>query len=240
MVYMAFDLPLLYIRYEFAWLGTPEIQNFGFFMEKTDSGDYPAPGEAAAAQAVADKAVAAFKANIREAYFAVQVVGVRATAYTMQADGVHVSEKGVTPFSGANVWQGVGTVALPPENSTVLSLYVRDPGAFQGAHPGRIRGRVYLPTPHAGLLTNAGGLDPTAATDQLSDWQGWYDDITGVISLAGGDFHIVPVVRSLGGKSGPSAEDAAPVTWFRMGHVIDTQRRRRNKLPESYADHHIT
>lgn len=237
---MALPANMSYVRYEFTWQEAPEIQNFGVFFRKVEAGDYPAPGELAAAQAIADKAVAAFKANIRTTHYAAAVTAARATAYTLGADGVHVSEKGVTGFSGGSAWEGSEGTPLPAENSGVLSLYTRPPSDFQGAHPGRIRGRVYLPTPGTGALTSTGRLSSTVTTDWLDDWQGWYDDITGAISLAGGDFHIVPVVRSLGGKSGSSAAQANDVTWFRLGSLVDTQRRRRNKLVENYVDHEIT
>ena len=234
---MAFGFDLQYIRYEFTWQESPEIQNFGFFTRKLESGDYPAPGEAAAAQAIADKAVAAFKANIRETHYAAAVTAARATAYTMEADGVHVSEKGVTGFSGANAWEGSLGIPLPPENSVVMSLYALDPTSFQGANPGTKRGRVYLPTPGTDVLTSTGRVASAVLTDWIDDWQGWYDDITGEITLAGGSFHIVPCIRSLGGKRGTAAETTYDVAYLRFGSIVDTQRRRRDKLPEDYVNH---
>jgi len=237
---MALSPNLSYIRYEFSWQETPEIQNFGFFMRKRESGDYPAPGELAAAQAIADKGVAAFKANIRTTHYAAAVTAARCTAYTLDSDGIHVSEKGVTPFSGGSAWEGAGGIPLPPENSVVMSLYARDPGAFQGSHPGRLRGRVYLPTPETGILTSTGRVASAVVSDWITDWQGWYDDITGAITLAGGSFHVDPIVRSLGGKSGLTAAADELVDWIRFGSIVDTQRRRRDKLPEDYVNHQLS
>ena len=235
---MVFPNKLAYIRYEFTWNAGQDIQEFGIFVQKRESGDWPNPGSAAAAQAIADKAVPAFASNMNAGFYAQAVSAVQVSAYTMKDDGRKVDQKGVALFDGGDAFTGGGTGAMPAENSVVLSLYGYDPTKFGGPTRAQQRGRMYLPTPASGNLGSDGLVTTAVVNTQLGNWQGWFDDITGAITLAGGTFHVDPVIRSLGGKNG--AEMATQVGWLRMGRLVDTQRRRRNKLDEGYINHELT
>jgi hypothetical protein len=226
---MPFPRPLAYLRYEFSWNGGQDIQECGMFLMKQETGDWPAPGPLEYAQEIAEKGVDAWKTNMGGGFYAPAVTATQCTAYTMKADGRHVDQKGVAPFSGSNAWSGSGSGTLPAENSVVLSLYGYDPATYGGTAAGQLRGRMYLPTPAAASLDSTGMVTASIVDTQLEHWQDWYDDITGALT---GGIHVRPVIRSLGGKYGP--EGAAEVGWWRMGRLVDTQRRRRNKLDEDY------
>lgn len=102
---------------------------------------------------------------------------------------------------------------LPFQCATVVSLLTNS-ATRHG------RGRFYLPPLHADNLLN-GRLSPTCMTTLDTAWTAYFDslDTDGV----------TPVVRNRTGHV------STTVTSARIGDVIDTQRRRRNKLTETYT-----
>jgi hypothetical protein len=117
-----------------------------------------------------------------------------------------------TPIAG-----NAGTLggAMPPECSIVVSLQTQLPG-------GRGRGRAYYPGFSVGSLTSTGRLQGVARDVLATGWKnyldGWNADPTalaaGVASVTGGFVTAIDRIR--------------------VGDVVDTQRRRRDALTESY------
>jgi len=102
---------------------------------------------------------------------------------------------------------------LPFQCATVITLLT----ASATRHG---RGRFYLPPLAASFLLN-GKLNSTAMTTLDTAWTAFFDSLN--------TDGVNPVVRNRTGHI------STPVTSARVGDVIDTQRRRRNKLVETYT-----
>jgi hypothetical protein len=102
---------------------------------------------------------------------------------------------------------------LPFQCATVITLLT----ASATRHG---RGRFYLPPLAASFLLN-GKLNSTAMTTLDTAWTAFFDSLN--------TDGVNPVVRNRTGHI------STPVTGARVGDVIDTQRRRRNKLVETYT-----
>lgn len=122
---------------------------------------------------------------------------------------------------------GTGGIDKPPQCALVISL-------LTGIVGSSFRGRVYWPCFARTLLAN-GTIAPTALDEYLTDMNTLNSDILANASLAGittGSPELV--VRS------NLRDTNTPVTLFRAGSVIDTQRRRRDDLAEIYVDQAVT
>jgi hypothetical protein len=102
---------------------------------------------------------------------------------------------------------------LPFQCATVISLLT----ASATRHG---RGRFYLP-PLAVSTLDTGKLSASAITSLDTAWTAFFDSLN--------TDGVSPVVRNRTGHI------STPVTSARVGDVIDTQRRRRNKLVETYT-----
>jgi len=102
---------------------------------------------------------------------------------------------------------------LPFQCATVITLLT----ASATRHG---RGRFYLPPLAASFLLN-GKLNSSAMTALDTAWTAFFDSLN--------TDGVNPVVRNRTGHI------STPVTGARVGDVIDTQRRRRNKLVETYT-----
>lgn len=127
-----------------------------------------------------------------------------------------------TPFVGNNARQGA-----PNQTCLVVSLLT--------ARSGRsYRGRVYLPFLSPPDLQPGGRLAAPNAAGILAQAQ----YLVGVLSdpavvdptLTG----VPAAVFRIAIQSETSGQPASPVTVVRVGDVLDTQRRRRDKLTENY------
>lgn len=106
---------------------------------------------------------------------------------------------------------------LPQQNAIAVSLTA---GLRPNGTP--FRGRFYLPAPQITVLIGDGLLDPNVQSNILTQIQGHFTRL----AAAG---H-VPSVWSR------TVEDLVQaVTQVRVGNKIDTIRRRRNALPETYV-----
>lgn len=110
---------------------------------------------------------------------------------------------------------GSGTVSLPPQCSVVASL--RTPTAGP-----RGRGRMYLPVPAVAALVNSGRIGPGPR-------QGFADGL----QLFFNDWNADALTAPVGVASGMGGF-VTTVTRIEIGDVVDTQRRRRDALPEDY------
>ena len=122
---------------------------------------------------------------------------------------------------------------LPTENSAVVSWVTHVLGA-------RGRGRVYPPPITVDALTSYGVLDSSWAATYLNSHKNTIEALS-YSSVGAGGAHVRSVV------TGPSSTGgAAPYTRYgtiigaRVGQVVDTQRRRRNKLPEAYQSEAVS
>ena len=102
---------------------------------------------------------------------------------------------------------------LPFQCATVISLLT----ASATRHG---RGRFYLP-PLAASTLDTGKVSSAAITSLDTAWTAFFDSLN--------TDGVSPVVRNRTGHI------STPVTSARVGDVFDTQRRRRNKLVETYT-----
>lgn len=116
-------------------------------------------------------------------------------------------------------WTGNVSPVMPPQSSVVLSLLTGRPGRSY-------RGRMYWPCLNASFDTGKVTLTP-AVVGTLAENAAQL--LTDIGDAAGVDFAMKPAVAStvLGVQT--------LVTEVRVGTVVDTQRRRRNQLQETYG-----
>lgn len=148
--------------------------------------------------------------------FRSSVVFIGARARQLNSAGVTVAvaeDVLTTPTAGG---AGGGAESLPPQVSEVISLRTSSPGA-------RHRGRMYLPPLASNCLTANGRLDSSVRTTVLNGMKDFFDDWNA-------DANTLPV--AVASNAGSFVET---VTHIQLGDVFDTQRRRRDRLPESYA-----
>lgn len=113
-------------------------------------------------------------------------------------------------------------VALPPETAIAVSLTTAVTGR-------RGRGRFYLPQNGTGSLStdNDGSLKPTVTQGIANSAAAFLSATT--FTAPGGSVEVDPIV------TGEPFIRYARVRGVRVGSVVDSQRRRRNAIPEVYA-----
>lgn len=121
------------------------------------------------------------------------------------------------PLVGASAFQ-----QLPPQCSHVISLRTTLPGP-------RFRGRMYFPPLSAEQLTNTGELAGSACTDLSEAMAAFFNGFNSSSDIAGTAF-----------VASDAAQQLTAVTALQVGSTIDTQRRRRDAVPESYYEQTIT
>lgn len=120
--------------------------------------------------------------------------------------------------TGASV-AGSGTITLPPQCTLAVSLLTAIPGR-------RTRGRFYMPF-LTGTMTSSLKISTTIALNSRASSM---RDMLNFCAAASGSLpDAFPVVVSKAGSL------VTPVTTVRVGDVVDTQRRRRDALVESYG-----
>lgn len=146
----------------------------------------------------------------------------------IELDGKYPADYNSSETVFAPVSGGGGNVAVPNQVALCVSLTT---GITRGpAH----RGRFYLPLPTAGvnpadgLITSADATSVAQSTkamlEAVSDWP--------LIDLPGS-----PNVVVMSRKDG--APRTRQVTGVDVGRVLDTQRRRRRSLPETYVHNDV-
>lgn len=231
---MAFPPNMISVRYQFSFEygATPlDIQDTGFWCVLTGPGSAGAGDWQTFCDSVAAEAVQAWSDNMTEGLFSPGVVGVSAKAYRYGVDHTQPAETiGTAAFTGSTAWRGGGTVGLPPENSVVLSLYGYDPSSYT-PQKGRKRGRMYLPTPATSILDEFGLISTGNQNTLLGVGTGLLNEFGGHEFDNGAEETIfcTPSVASTAGQF------ATAVAFLRLGRVVDTQRRRRNKITEEYV-----
>lgn len=123
------------------------------------------------------------------------------------------------------VLAGTGTANKTPQDSLVFSLRTATPGA-------RGRGRMYWPALLQNLSSTFQVITPTPAVlaGNVKTWlQAINSAMDGVYIAQSSALRVALSVRS--GTDHVSRD----VTQIQVGSVLDTQRRRRDTLPESYG-----
>lgn len=123
--------------------------------------------------------------------------------------GQGFSESGVTAGGSS------GSAVYPPQCSMVVSLMTARAGATG-------KGRIFLPPPSANVDSTAGFLIPASDATAIRDEA--RNLIVALNALVGLP---IAVVSSKG--------YASEVTGVKCGRVIDTQRSRRHRMPETYS-----
>jgi hypothetical protein len=128
---------------------------------------------------------------------------------------------GIATATSTTASAGTTGVTSPPQSAVVVSLRTDTPG-------GSGRGRLYWPALSAPIDATTGRLTTAAQTAFLTDMKAYLVGIRADLAAAfpAGVFDLA--VRSKTTHTTPH------VTRLQVGNVVDTQRRRRDNLPESY------
>lgn len=115
---------------------------------------------------------------------------------------------------------GAGSTGHPPQSAIVVSLRTGFPG-------GSGRGRMYWPASGLPLTLSTLRVDPTYTPGILTGFKTLATDITAIINTQLGGAAVLAVWSR--------ANNALyAVNRLIVGDVVDTQRRRRDALPEAY------
>lgn len=116
---------------------------------------------------------------------------------------------------------GVGSPKMPPQAAVVLSLRTNTPGASG-------RGRIFWPFMAGAIDASTLRIASTVGTSMLSEFATYFHAVEDALEAAFPliTFHLA--VRSSTTHSTPH------VVRMQVGNVVDTQRRRRDTLPEAY------
>jgi hypothetical protein len=123
-------------------------------------------------------------------------------------------------YTSAYPTGGEGGTMLPPQDSVAVSLQTM----LVGRHG---KGRFFLP-PSSSALLSGGKVGSTPQSDILDAGVQFMEDLayTGTGGLSA---HVRPVV------TGVPFQTYGVVKAVRVGNIVDTQRRRRNRLTEVYS-----
>lgn len=127
---------------------------------------------------------------------------------------------GISQAGATSAAVGQGLVRLPPQSAIVISLRTNTPGA-------RGRGRLYWPA--VGLqISSDFRVGQTVPPLLLAEFKTYLQAIGGILagSFTGIGFNLA--IRSKAAQATPH------VVRLQMGDIVDTQRRRRDALKESY------
>lgn len=131
---------------------------------------------------------------------------------------------GVSEYSLPTPIIGTGLPSCPPQNSIVSSLRTTNP-----LRSGR--GRLYWPAPGVGITSSSFKLDATFVQDFADGVSSYLTAICNEIRTA---FSAGPTVSVGISVYSPTKGTLTPVNRIQVGDVLDTQRRRRDSLPETY------
>lgn len=232
---MAFPNNMINIRFNFNFVyitTAVEIQDTGLWVTALPSTTPDPTDWQDACDGLAGAAAAAWVGRMNANWFSPAVVGTTVKTYRYGVDHTaHALTVGQHPFSGDDAWAGGGGGnGHAPQASVVASLYGYDPAVYT-TQRGRKRGRMYLPTPSVSFTDTYGEVASGRQSDLANAVEGLVHDLVGYTFETGpGEIvSFVPTVASVAGQM------ATPITHIRVGKIVDTQRRRRNKLQEQYV-----
>src|SRR5664279_1788946 len=123
-------------------------------------------------------------------------------------------------YTGSYPTGGESATQLPPQNSVAVSWKSHQIGS-------RGRGRIFLPSGASTLLSGA-HIGSTPQNAILAAGKTLLEDLAFTGSGALGA-HVRPVV------TGSPYVNYGVISTVRVGNIVDTQRRRRNRLTETYV-----
>lgn len=230
---MPFPENMAYVRFDFNWRDSVEIQTFGLWGIVSNEGVGPFGNWQEIVEALAQRGVEAWFDNFPKTDFSRGVQAQRVVCYHYRQDHKEVLHRAEAAFADEWAWQASTGSSLPPQDTIVASLYAYDPAGY-APQRARKRGRIYLPTPAQGVVDGSGQMTLGGAGGWAGYVKAFLNDMTAELEDTGGgtlvDTRWRPYVTSVAGQM------ATQVSHVRVGTVIDTQRRRRSQLPETYAD----
>lgn len=131
---------------------------------------------------------------------------------------------GVSEYSLPTPKIGTGAPVSTPQTSIVASLRTATP-LSQG------RGRIYWPSPGVGVSDSTFKLAPAFAQDLADGFSSYLTSICRAVATAFGAAPIGGIGLSV---YSPTKNTLTPVNRILVGDVLDTQRRRRDAVPETY------
>ena len=155
---------------------------------------------------------------------------------TTQAKVAHINTNGTTDsanvvyaFPGSTVQGGVSTNHMPPQCSLVVTLQSDRPRGLAS------KGRMYLPGIAIGMQNN-GKILNTARDTIATNMQAFFNTIRASAAIPDD-----PILAAKGVGAFPELTAQNDyIETIKVGDVIDTQRRRRNGLVESYVTKVLT
>jgi len=169
----------------------------------------------AAALAIANRAIPTELRNHMSAQVA------RTGARVEVRDDGNDSLIGISTQASATPVVGLTAVAMPAQSALVLSLRTDTPG-------GSGRGRLYWPC-LVGPLDSTGRISTANVGLFVADFKTY---LTGIISDLATAFPSIGFNLAVRSKT---THTTPHVVRIQAGNVVDTQRRRRDTLPESYS-----
>lgn len=148
---------------------------------------------------------------------AAKLTGVRLEVRDDTSDGLI----GISEYTLPTPWGGGTPVTLPPQAAVVVSLRTTTPG-------GSGRGRIYWPA--LGATLNSTGRLTSPTTDTVATgFKTYFASVRGALATAFPLIGFDLAVRSKTTRTTPH------VVRLQVGNIIDTQRRRRDAIRESYS-----
>lgn len=199
--------------------GTEEIFNFGFHLTTPTSAltntDWNGITDLVL-QDTASAMVTSFQQSYMRVPSAYELTSLKVA--WIGTDGMYLeAPKEIQITNGQG---GVSNTAYAPQLATVVTLVAnkwKDPGKYN---------RFYVPS--VGLSGEGGRLSPTDALTLASEYATTLKSIEGYFRTSNDNIRLVAMSNS--GSNGSSLE----IVQVMVGRIIDTQRRRRNKLEEDY------
>lgn len=136
------------------------------------------------------------------------------------SNGKVVQRRTVESVANTDIHGTTGGAIMPPQNSIAVSTRTNVIGP-------RGRGRFFLPPTASAVLTTYGRLTTAFQTDVVTNCVAFIEGLK-FDGLLSGDAHVKAVV------TGSPWVNYGAITELRCGDVVDTQRRRRGQLVESY------
>lgn len=169
----------------------------------------------AAAKAIADLAIPAALLTLMSS--SAQRVGARVEVRSDASDSLLA----ISTQSSTTNAAGSAVITAPYQTSVVCSIRTDTPG-------GSGRGRLYWPALAASLAQNARVTNPTPATTAAA----FKTYLSGMQSALATAFPLISFDLAVRSKTTHTTPHAVRL---QVGDVLDTQRRRRDALPESYV-----
>ena len=197
-------------------LGTPEVENWSVGLHYGGGGGVPTQTET---QALSDSIATAVSASSFAALGSLKngdSSAFRMTQVDLYAYGnaPQAVAHGITRFT--TPYAGTGTVAAPAQSSSVITMLTALPGRSY-------RGRIYWPCLAPGMASTLKASNPLGHASGLKSLNA---AVEAALAIDG------PWVLSVYSAKN---DVVTPVTSFRSGDVVDTQRRRRDSLSEVFT-----